>query len=130
MSAGGPRPFTVAPAYGAAACLYLLYLPHAEFLLDDWGVIARFEEARRGGAGGMLRVAGALVDNTFHRQFRFQWLSFSMGYALVLVFGRAPAVLFAALVLAHTACAVVWRQALEKLGVAPGAAFLSGLVFL
>ncbi len=112
------------------ASIYLLYLPYAEFALDDWFVLGRYQAAREAGAGEQIHVAGLILRNQFHDQFRFQWLSFSLGYLLWLLVGYAPRVVFVVIVASHTACAALLRAALEALGVGFGPAFLSGVLFL
>lgn len=115
-------------AYALLALLYLLYLPHAQFVLDDWFVLGRYEQARE--AGELGRTALAIVQNQFHGQFRFQWLSFLLGYGLWLAVGYSPKIVFLVSLSLHTGCAAALRSALGKLGVGKGEAFLAGALFL
>jgi hypothetical protein len=115
-------------AYALLALVYLLYLPHAQFVLDDWFVLGRYEQARE--AGELGRTAAAIVQNQFHGQFRFQWLSFLLGYGLWLAAGYSPKVVFLASLALHTGCAAALRAALGRLRVGKGEAFLAGALFL
>ncbi len=115
-------------AYALLACIYLLYLPHAQFVLDDWFVLGRYEQARRSGELG--KTALAILQNQFHGQFRFQWLSFGIGYGLWMLVGYAPKVMLLVSLALHTACAAAWRAALLALGAGTGEAFLAGALFL
>lgn len=110
--------------------IYLLYLPHAEFLLDDWGVMDRYQQARQAGLRAEWGVFWALVENRFHGQFRFQWLSWTMGYLVFLVSGYHPWVGFVVLLALHAACAWLLRQVIETLGIGAGPAYLAGGIFL
>jgi len=112
------------------ASVHLVYLPHAEFLLDDWGVLARYEKAGQEGPAAQAQVAVDLLRNRFHGQFRFQWISFQLGYLLYLLFGWAPAPIFAASVLVHAACALALARAVRKLGIGEAPALLSGTLFV
>ncbi len=120
----------VAIAYLLLASIYLLYLPHAEFLLDDWFVLGKYQAAQEAGRAEQFRIFTAYLQNQFHNQFRFQWLSFSLGYALWLLFGYSPGVMFTVFLISHLACAIVLRDVVERLGIGAGPAFLSGALFL
>lgn len=111
-------------AYVLLASVYLIYLPHAQFVLDDWFVLGRYE------AGEVAQTALAIVQNRFHGQFRFQWLSFLMGYGLWLVVGYSPKAVFLTSLALHAGCATALRGALEKLGVGTREAFWAGALFL
>ncbi|HYM12771.1 MAG TPA: hypothetical protein VEU62_18680 [Bryobacterales bacterium] len=117
-------------AYLLLASIYLLYLPHAEFVLDDWLVLGRYEAVRQAGAGAEARMALAILQNQFHNQFRFQWISFGIGYLLFLVAGYSPRLVFALFLLLHAGCAEALRRALEGLGIARKLAFVTGAVFV
>lgn len=119
-----------AAIYLLLASIYLLYLPHAEFVLDDWYVLGRYQIAREAGAAEQLRVFELILQNRFHGQFRFQWISFSLGYLLWLLVGYSPKVVFLVSVLLHAACAIALRRALLGLGIGTQPAFLAGAVFL
>ncbi len=124
------RPGWVAAAYLLLSCVYLIYLPHAEFVLDDWAALARYEHAREGGPRAQLQVAIDLLRNQFHHQFRFQWLSLWIGYALYLAAGYASGLSFAVILVVHAASAMALRQILERLGIGSGPAFLAGAFFV
>ncbi len=117
-------------AYLLLASIYLLYLPQAQFLLDDWFVLGKYQAAREAGTAEQFRVFTAYLQNQFHDQFRFQWLSFSLGYVLWLLAGYSPGVMFTVFLISHTACAMLLRDVGERIGIGAGAAFLSGVVFL
>jgi len=71
--------------YASLSAVYLLYLPHAVPVLDDWTIIQLFSQARSGGPGHALRYLQLLVDNTWWGQFRLFWASFVPVYALAAV---------------------------------------------
>jgi len=129
LTLGSQRRYAIA-AYLILGSVYLLYLPHAQFVLDDWLVLGRYQEVRQAGAGAQIKMLLAIVENQFHGQFRFQWLSFSFAYLLFLAVGYSPKAIFAAFLLLHVACALALRDALERLEIGTGPAFLSGAVFL
>jgi len=117
-------------AYLLLACLYLWYLPHVEFVLDDWFLLGRYEEARRAGSGEQIRLAGAIVQNQFHNQFRFQFLSFSLGYLVWLLVDYSPRVVFVLILGLQLGCAMILRQVCQRLGTGEGPAFLAGALLL
>ncbi|HZS51474.1 MAG TPA: hypothetical protein VFA54_11470 [Bryobacterales bacterium] len=129
MTLGSQRRYAIA-AYLILASVYLLYLPHAEFVLDDWLVLRRYQEVRQAGAAAQIKMLVAIIENQFHGQFRFQWLSFSFAYLLFLAVGYSPKVIFAVFLLLHVASALVLRDVLERLKIGAGPAFLGGAVFL
>src|SRR5262249_52997990 len=60
----------------ALAGVYLLYLPHAGFVLDDWFLFQHFAKARLAGPEAQWKLAAALVQNTVWGSFRTNGLSF------------------------------------------------------
>ncbi|MBI3694806.1 MAG: hypothetical protein HY238_08205 [Acidobacteria bacterium] len=119
-----------AALYVLLASVYLIYAPHAEFLLDDWLVLGRYEPVREAGLAEQLRMLPTIVQNRFHNQFRFQFLSFGFAYVLFLVVGYSPKIVFVLFLLLHAACAEALRQALDRLGIGEGVAFLAGALFV
>ncbi|MBI3664823.1 MAG: hypothetical protein HY236_01120 [Acidobacteria bacterium] len=117
-------------AYLLLASIYLIYLPHAEFVLDDWFILERYQAARDAGGAEPFRVAVAIFQNLIHNQFRFYWLSFLTSYLVWLAAGYAPGVVFAVILLVHAWNAILLRQTLERLGIGSRPAFLVGVVFL
>ena len=109
---------------------YLLYLPQAEFVLDDWLVLGRYQTIRESGRAAELQTVAAIVQNRFHGQFRFQWISFSIAYLLFLLVGYSPKIVFAVFLLLHIACAVTLRDVVDRLGIGAGPALIAGAVFL
>lgn len=99
-------------------------------MLDDWLVLGRYEAVRQAGAGAEVRMALTILENQFHNQFRFQWLSFGIGYLLFLAVGYSPRLMFALFLLLHAGCAEALRRALEALGIARRLAFVTGAVFV
>lgn len=97
-------------------------------MLDDWFVLGRYQAARE--AGELGKTALAILQNQFHGQFRFQWLSFSLGFLLWLLVGYSPKVVFLVSLCLHTACAAALRAALAALGTGWPASFLAGALFL
>jgi hypothetical protein len=116
--------------YLFVSSLYLLYLPDAQFVLDDWFVMGRYQQAREAGWSEQFHVFRQIVQNQFHGQFRFQWLSFSLAYVLWLLVGYAPGIIFLASLALHVGCAAALRRALTRLGIAVDTAALAGVFFL
>lgn len=117
-------------AYLLLASIYLLYLPHVEFVLDDWLVLGRYEVVREAGASETLKTGLAVLRNQFHNQFRFQWLSYGSVYLLSLAVGYSPKFFFVLFLMLHAASAMVWRSVLERMGLGTGLAFLTGALFV
>jgi hypothetical protein len=109
----------------ALAAVYLLYWPHAEYVVDDW-LHLRFYLGEPGGSfAGHLRALRDLAENRMYGVFQFDFLSRWINYALVRGFGYAPQLVFGLAVLAHTAGAWFWYLLLVRLGLGRRAAWLA-----
>ncbi len=124
------RRLTAPALYLLLAAIHLVYLPHAQFVLDDWPVLQRYQDAVAAGPAEALRVVKLLARNEFHGQFRFQWISFTIGYVLFLIVGYAPRMVYGFFLLLHAANAMALRAALQELGIRGSVAFLAGAVFV
>ncbi|MBI3664820.1 MAG: hypothetical protein HY236_01105 [Acidobacteria bacterium] len=75
--------------YACLSAVYLLYIPHALPVLDDWTCYEQCERARAGGIGGELSLLRRVIDNSWGDIFRMYWasnvvvvvLSFAAGFA-------------------------------------------------
>jgi hypothetical protein len=72
----------IALAYAAIGAVYLLYLPHALPVLDDWMYLQLFHQARAGGVLSVLTFLRRVIDNTWLVQFRIFWASLMPVFAL------------------------------------------------
>lgn len=61
--------------YAVVSGVYLLYLPHAFPVLDDWMYLQLFDQARTGDLHTQLSFLRSLIDNTWLQQFRIFWTS-------------------------------------------------------
>ncbi len=122
---------TLRPAWRAAAglallaSLYLLYLPDAGFVLDDWWLFQRFERA-----SGPAAMARAIVENRLWGSFRTNTLSFLAVYGLWGLAGRRPGIYFAAGVALHVLAAWLLCRLVRKLGFGEGTALAAGALFV
>ncbi|HYM12773.1 MAG TPA: hypothetical protein VEU62_18690 [Bryobacterales bacterium] len=73
--------------YACISAVYLLYLPHALPVLDDWTILQVFHQARAGGRP--LLFLADLVDNRWWGQFRIFWAGFVPVYLLSFAAGFA-----------------------------------------
>ncbi|HYM09546.1 MAG TPA: hypothetical protein VEU62_02375 [Bryobacterales bacterium] len=117
-------------SYAALASLYLLYLPHAEFVLDDWFqfLFYRIHQAR--GWAGEIEVVRILLQNRLYNTFQFDWLSFFVDSLLVWVTGYAPRLLFSIVLLIHITNAWLLYRLLRRLRIDSRLAYLAGACFL
>ncbi len=115
--------------YACLSAVYLLYLPHALPVLDDWTILEIFREARTAGVAGAAGFLGRLVDNTWWGQFRIFWASFVPVYALSWVAGFAGWPYFLLAWTAHCVTSVLLGRAISLLAADERAGFLAGAVF-
>jgi len=57
---------TLLAAYAALSAAYLLYLPDALPVLDDWAYLGLWDQARAGGLHGIAAYLTGLLDNTYN----------------------------------------------------------------
>src|SRR5262249_40341878 len=88
--------------YLLLASLYLFYLPHADFVVDDWFMLQNFEQARVQGPGAQWAMAGRLLSSMLWGTFRVHWLSLLSIFGIYRVVGLHPAFYFLLGVLLHT----------------------------
>ena len=88
---------TLLAVYACLSAVYLIYLPHALPVLDDWADLRWFERAWAGAFGGPLACLQQLIDNTWIGQARLFWTSFLPVHALSSLAGFTywPYLLFA-----------------------------------
>src|SRR5712692_6373954 len=123
-------PWAAAAAYLALLAVYFLYWRHAEWFVDDWFLMPHFRQASQQGFQGVLDFAADAAKNNIYGVFRMQWLSILYGYAVTALGGYSPRFNFAVLLALHGVCCWLLCQALWRLGVERGLAFLAGAFYL
>lgn len=123
-------PAIVLASYLLLTSVYLLYLPHAEFVLDDWFQFIFYSQNQVRGWAGEIEVLRALAENTLYGTFQLYWLNFGLDSLLAWVLGYAPRVLFALALLWHAVNAWVLYRLLVRLRIAPRLAFVAGAFFV
>src|SRR5712692_7767724 len=88
------RARSVLACYLLLASIYLYYLPHAEFVLDDWIALQKFEQARARGLKAEMGLVVSMVDGRFRETFRTHWLSLIFFLGLYHIGGLSPAFYF------------------------------------
>ena len=126
----GPGKIRTFASYLALAGVYLFYLPHAEFVLDDWVLFQKFEQARQGGLHGAAQLATAIMQNTLWGVFRTTGFSLLTVYGLSWVAGPHPAFYFLFGLLLHVVIAWLLYVVLCRLKFDRGLAFLAGALFV
>ena len=116
--------------YLLLASFYLLYLPHVDFVLDDWYMVEKFEQARAHGLAGEWRLAVDLVRNQVWGVARLQSLSFLFVYGLYLLAGQHPWFYFLLGLVIHTATAFLLYVTLRRLAFNHQLAGLTGALFI
>lgn len=125
----GPSPWPFL-SYALLASLYLLYLPHADLVLDDWFQFLFYRHHQANGWAGELEAASILIQNRLYNTFQLYWLNFWFDSLMAWVLGYAPRVFFAWAVLLHALNAGALCRLLLRLRVAPRLAYLGGACFL
>lgn len=110
--------------------VYLLYWSHVEYFADDWILMPLFRQAADHGVAGVWSFAVRVAQNRIYEVFRMQWLSILYGFAVTWLGGYSVKFNFALLLLLHVTNAWLLCQALARLGVERGLAFLAGALFL
>src|SRR5262249_21198399 len=123
-------PWVTAAAYLALLAVYFLYWSHAEYFVDDWFLRQQFRQASQRGLAGVLGFAAEAARNRIYRVFRMQWLSILYGYLVTALGDCSPRFSFTALLVLHGASCWLLCQALWRLGVERGLAFLAGALYL
>lgn len=116
--------------YLLLSTVYLLYAPDAAFVLDDWYMFQRFEQAQAEGSAAEWRLAGQLMRNEFLGLFRLYWLSFISVFGLYQLAGLRPLLYFLCGLLLHAVVAWLWRGVLDRLGFDPRLSFLAGALLV
>jgi len=115
--------------YGCLSAVYLLYLPHALPVLDDWTCLSQFGKARAGGFSGSIAFLRQLMDNTWMPQFRIVWGSFVPTFVFSFSAGFTPWPYFVAAWAAHLLTAVLLAGTLALLFADTEAGFLAGAIY-
>jgi hypothetical protein len=123
------RELVILLAYAAISAVYLLYLPHALPVLDDWMYLQRFEQARAGGLDHQFTFLRSLLDNSWLAQFRIFWASQLPVFALSLVAGFTAWPYFLLAWTAHLLSAVLLRRLVLLLAGDDWIAFAAGAVY-
>jgi hypothetical protein len=122
-------PRRVALLYAGIAAVYLLYLPHALPVLDDWTGLELFRQAREGGLGELGKYLRQQIDNTYHFQFRMNWAGILPAFGLSYLAGSTgwPYNLFAWI--SHLVTALLLYRTVDLLTGDREAGFLAGAVY-
>ncbi len=123
------RPLLVLLLYAGMSAVYLLYLPHALPVLDDWTGLGLFRHARAGGAATLLEYLHRQIDNTYHFQFRMNWAGILPAFVLSYLadFSAWPYNLFAWA--SHLLTALLLYRTVGLLTADERAAFLAGAIY-
>ncbi len=92
---------------------YLIYLPHATPILDDWIYLSHFQQAWKGPASQQLDFVRHLMDNTWLAQFRIFWASVLPVFALSRLAGFAGWPYFLLAWIVHLLTAVLMAQTIS-----------------
>lgn len=120
----------IAVSFIVLGSVYLLYLPFAEFVLDDWLLYDVFIREQAAGWPGQLRLARILIQNKLYNAFQLHWLSYLIDSVLVWMLGYAPRILFALGILQHVLNAWLLYRLLAKLRLSLRLAYLAAAGFL
>ncbi|MBI3697159.1 MAG: hypothetical protein HY238_20280 [Acidobacteria bacterium] len=124
-----PRSLSILAAYIAVSAVYLLYLPHAMPVLDDWTWLRFFEQARDGGPAGVVAFLDRLVDNTWMAQFRIFWAAFVPVFALSFAAGFSAWPYFLLGWTAHLATALLLGRIVSRLTASERTGFAAGAIY-
>ena len=117
---------TILAAYAALGAVYLLYLPDALPVLDDWSYFQMWDRAR---AGGLLTYITSLLTNTYQSTLRVNWLSFLPPFLLYFVAGHAGWPYFLLGWVVHWLTAVLLCRVISEVFAEPETGFLAGAVY-
>ncbi|MBI3697160.1 MAG: hypothetical protein HY238_20285 [Acidobacteria bacterium] len=115
--------------YASISAVYLLYLPHALPVLDDWMYLQLFHQARAGGIGAQLAFVHRLIDNTWLVQFRIFWASLMPVFALSYAADFAGWPYFLLAWTAHLLTAFLLARIVAALSGDPETGFAAGAVY-
>lgn len=124
------RARAVLACYLLLASIYLLYWPHAEFVIDDWFMLQRFAQARAAGPTAEWQLAGVLATSRLWGTFRIHSLSLLTMFGLYRIGGHHPGFYFLLGVALQAAVAFLLYRVLARLEFDNGAAFLAGALFV
>lgn len=120
---------TLLAAYAALGAVYLLYLPDALPVLDDWAYLQLWDQARAGGLHGVVTYLARLVDNTYNGNLRLNWLSYLPAFGLSFLAGTAGWPYFLLAWVVHWLTAVLLCRLLSEVFADPETGFLAGAVY-
>ncbi len=120
----------VLAVYACLSAVYLLYVPFALPVLDDWMYLQVFAQARAGGVGGEIAFLRHLIDNSWLSQFRTFWAGVAPVYALSLVAGFSGWPYFLLAWSAHLATALLLRRLVTALSGEEWLGFAAGAVYV
>jgi hypothetical protein len=116
-------------AYAALSAVYLLYLPDALPMLDDWVYLQLWDQAHAGGLHGIAAYLTGLLDNTYNGNLRLNWLSYLPAFLLSSVAGHAGWPYFLLAWVVHWLTAVLLCRVLSEVFEDPETGFLAGAVY-
>jgi len=117
-------------AYACVSAVYLLYVPHALPVLDDWTALQWFDRARAGGISGSLEFLHRLIDNSWAPQFRVMWASWVPVFGLFFAAGFHPCPYFLLALVAHLFTAVLLCRIMSLFAGAAEMGFAAGAIYV
>lgn len=120
---------TLLAAYAALGAVYLLYLPDALPVLDDWAYFQMWDQARAGGPRGLLTYVTGLLYNIYQSSLRVNWLGFLPPFVLSFVAGHAGWPYFLLGWVVHWLTAVLLCRVISEVFAEPETGFLAGAVY-
>jgi len=115
--------------YACLSAVYLLYLPHALPVLDDWTNLQMFDQARGSGISGSLLFLHRIADNTSYGRFRLFWASYVAAYGFSFVAGFAAWAYCLLAWIVHLITAFLLCRTVSLLGGDAATAFLAGALY-
>ncbi len=76
--------------YATLSAVYLLYLPHAMPIMDDWTLLEFFATAKAGGLHGIAGFLQGLIQNHHPHHFRLNWAGYFPAFVLYFAAGLTP----------------------------------------
>lgn|GEM_PF-2016400 len=125
-AAGRRAPHWVPPlSFFLLALVYLFYWRNVEYVADDWLHLNFYLQAAGTGLRGHLHILRALLENRLYGGFQLFWVSQWLNCSLVWIFGYAPKIAFAAVLLLHAGNAWLFYALLRRLRAGTRMAYLA-----
>jgi hypothetical protein len=116
--------------YACLGAVYLLYLPHALPVLDDWTYLQAFSQAHARGLAGEIDLLRRLADNSIISQFRVFWVGFLPVLVVSLAAGLHGWPYYLLALLAHGITAVLLAGIVSLLAGDDRTGFIAGAIYM